>query len=154
MHFGEYELSPSLIGLSPLPTGHPKTFQRLPVRSSSARLSFQSGRGCQFYGTGTDGPAQFITSFTPLIHCPIALFCRQVSACYHRASGWRTTMHTIRQPLSQSRYAVFLINSRSHRFSAASLGSVCTTSPTKGTPSSEVTVSICRVPSPEFSQAP
>ena len=26
--------------------------------------------------------------------------------------------------------------------------------PTKGTPSSEVTVSICRVPSPEFSQAP
>ena len=28
------------------------------------------------------------------------------------------------------------------------------TSPTKGTPSSEVTVSICRVPSPEFSQAP
>ena len=27
-------------------------------------------------------------------------------------------------------------------------------SPTKGTPSSEVTVSICRVPSPEFSQAP
>src|SRR6201989_1051412 len=28
------------------------------------------------------------------------------------------------------------------------------TSPTKGTPSSEVTVSICRVPSPVFSQAP
>ena len=39
MHFGEYELSPSLIGLSPLPTSHPKTFQRLPVRSSSGRLS-------------------------------------------------------------------------------------------------------------------
>jgi hypothetical protein len=35
MHFGEYELSPSLIGLSPLPTGHPETFQRLSVRSSS-----------------------------------------------------------------------------------------------------------------------
>ncbi len=34
MHFGEYELSPSLIGLSPLPTGHPKTFQRQLVRSS------------------------------------------------------------------------------------------------------------------------
>ncbi len=28
MHFGEYELFPSLIGLSPLPTDHPKTFQR------------------------------------------------------------------------------------------------------------------------------
>ena len=35
MHFGEYELSPSLIGLSLLPSGHPKAFQRLPVRSSS-----------------------------------------------------------------------------------------------------------------------
>src|SRR5690606_41992492 len=34
MHFGEYELFPSLIGLSPLPTGHPKTFQRQRVRSS------------------------------------------------------------------------------------------------------------------------
>ena len=36
MHFGEYELSPSLIGLSPLPTVHPETFQRLSVRSSIA----------------------------------------------------------------------------------------------------------------------
>ena len=34
MHFGEYELFLSLIGLSPLPTVHPKTFQRLLVRSS------------------------------------------------------------------------------------------------------------------------
>ncbi len=33
MHFGEYELFPSLIGLSPLPTTHPKTFQRQPVRT-------------------------------------------------------------------------------------------------------------------------
>ena len=35
MHFGEYELFPSLIGLSPLPTGHPKTFQRQRVRAST-----------------------------------------------------------------------------------------------------------------------
>jgi hypothetical protein len=35
MHFGEYELFPSLIGLSPLPTIHPKTFQRQLVRSST-----------------------------------------------------------------------------------------------------------------------
>jgi hypothetical protein len=34
MHFGEYELFPSLISLSPLPTAHPKNFQLLPVRSS------------------------------------------------------------------------------------------------------------------------
>ena len=28
MHFGEYELSPSLIGLSLLPSPHPEAFQR------------------------------------------------------------------------------------------------------------------------------
>ena len=35
MHFGEYELFPSLIGLSPLSSVHPKTFQRQRVRSST-----------------------------------------------------------------------------------------------------------------------
>ena len=35
MHFGENELFPSLISLSPLPTAHPKTFQRQLVRSST-----------------------------------------------------------------------------------------------------------------------
>ena len=34
MHFGEYELSPSLISLSPLPSARPEAFQRLLVRSS------------------------------------------------------------------------------------------------------------------------
>ena len=34
MHFGEYELSPGLIGLSLLPSSHPEAFQRLSVRSS------------------------------------------------------------------------------------------------------------------------
>ena len=34
MLFGEYELSPGLIGLSLLPTAHPEAFQRLSVRPS------------------------------------------------------------------------------------------------------------------------
>src|SRR5574344_137489 len=34
MHFGEYELSPSLIGLSLLHSAHPEAFQRLSVRTS------------------------------------------------------------------------------------------------------------------------
>ena len=34
MHFGEYELSPSLISLSPPPSAHPEAFQRLLVRTS------------------------------------------------------------------------------------------------------------------------
>ena len=51
MHFGEYELFPSLIGLSPLPTSHPEAFQRLSVRSSS--LCYQTfnllmGRSLRF----------------------------------------------------------------------------------------------------------
>src|SRR5215208_3510692 len=35
MHFGENQLSPSLIGLSPLPTAHPLRFQPKWVRSST-----------------------------------------------------------------------------------------------------------------------
>jgi hypothetical protein len=33
--FGENQLSPSLIGLSPLPTAHPKLFQQQRVRAST-----------------------------------------------------------------------------------------------------------------------
>ena len=57
MHFGEYELSPSLIGLSLLPSSHPKAFQRLPVRSSSeCYLTFNllKGRSLGFASTTAD----------------------------------------------------------------------------------------------------
>ncbi len=46
MHFGEYELSPSLISLSPLPSAHPEAFQRLSVRTSSqCYLTFILAKG-------------------------------------------------------------------------------------------------------------
>ena len=93
MHFGEYELFPSLIGLSPLPSGHPKTFQRQRVRSSTEcyhsfnlpkgrshgfRISFTPLPGCFSpfpHGTGSlsvtreylalgDGPPGFRRNFT------------------------------------------------------------------------------------------
>ena len=51
MHFGEYELSPTLIGLSLLPSGHPKAFQRLPVRPSNGCypvFSLPKGRSLGF----------------------------------------------------------------------------------------------------------
>ena len=57
MHFGEYELSPSLIGLSLLPSGHPKAFQRLPVRSSSGcypTFNLPKGRSLGFASTSAD----------------------------------------------------------------------------------------------------
>ena len=60
MHFGEYELFPSLIDLSPLPTVHPKTFQRLPVRTSiSCHRNFilTMGRSLGF--------ASIATNYTP-----------------------------------------------------------------------------------------
>ncbi len=73
MHFGEYELFPSLIGLSPLPTGHPKTFQRQPVRSST--LCYQSfnlpmGRSLGFASNTTDYIALFRLAFAaaPLLN--------------------------------------------------------------------------------------
>src|SRR5215213_821353 len=35
MHFGENQLSPGSLGISPLPTGHPDTLQRVRVRPST-----------------------------------------------------------------------------------------------------------------------
>ena len=57
MPFGEYELSPSLIGLSLLPSAHRKAFQRLPVRSSSwlyPTFTLAKGRSLGFASTPTD----------------------------------------------------------------------------------------------------
>ena len=45
--FGENQLSPSLIGLSPLPSGHPSGFQPTPVRASTTcygRFTLPKGR--------------------------------------------------------------------------------------------------------------
>ena len=66
MHFGEYELFPSLIGLSPLPTGHPKTFQRQRVRSSTMcyhSFNLPMGRSHGFASTTTDLSALFRLAF-------------------------------------------------------------------------------------------
>ena len=68
MHFGEYELSPSLIGLSLLPSGHPKAFQRLPVRSSSRcypTFNLPKGRSLGFASTHANYDAVFRLAFAP-----------------------------------------------------------------------------------------
>src|SRR5690606_10746164 len=57
MHFGEYGLFPGLIGLSPLPTGHPRTFQRQRVRPSTVRyhgFGLPMGRSPGFESTTTN----------------------------------------------------------------------------------------------------
>ena len=66
MHFGEYELFPSLIGLSPLPTSHPKTFQRQRVRSSTVcyhSFNLLMGRSLGFASTTTNSNALFRLAF-------------------------------------------------------------------------------------------
>jgi hypothetical protein len=66
MHFGEYELFPSLIGLSPLPSGHPKTFQRQRVRSSTMcyhSFNLPKGRSHGFASTTANYGALFRLAF-------------------------------------------------------------------------------------------
>src|SRR5215213_2361347 len=57
MHFGENQLSRSLIGLSPLPTTHPPGFQPWWVRASTtsySRFTLAMGRSPRFGSTPRD----------------------------------------------------------------------------------------------------
>jgi hypothetical protein len=60
MHFGENQLSRSLIGLSPLPTDHPPGFQPWWVRASTQsylRFTLPMGRSLRFGSTACDSTA-------------------------------------------------------------------------------------------------
>ncbi len=66
MHFGENQLSRSLIGLSPLTTGHPPTFQRWWVRPSTKsylRFSLPMARSPRFGSRACDYSALFRLAF-------------------------------------------------------------------------------------------
>jgi hypothetical protein len=66
MHFGENQLSRSLIGLSPLPTAHPPGFQPWWVRSSTQsylRFNLAMGRSLRFGSTTCDLDALFRLAF-------------------------------------------------------------------------------------------
>ena len=66
MHFGEYELFPSLIGLSPLSSVHPKTFQRQRVRASTMcyhSFTLTKDRSHGFASTTIDWFALFRLAF-------------------------------------------------------------------------------------------
>ena len=61
MHFGENQLSRSLIGLSPLPTAHPPGFQPWWVRASTtsySRFTLAMGRSLRFGSTPRDYSAE------------------------------------------------------------------------------------------------
>src|ERR671921_1146469 len=66
MHFGENQLSRSLIGLSPLPTAHPPGFQPWWVRSSTRsypRFNLAMGRSLRFGSRSRDWNALFGLAF-------------------------------------------------------------------------------------------
>jgi hypothetical protein len=66
MHFGENQLSRSLIGLSPLPTTHPPGFQPWWVRSSTRsypRFNLAMGRSLRFGSRTRDSNALFGLAF-------------------------------------------------------------------------------------------
>jgi hypothetical protein len=66
MHFGENQLSRSLIGLSPLPTGHPLSFQPKWVRSSTRSytcFNLPMGRSLRFGSRARDCAALFGLAF-------------------------------------------------------------------------------------------
>ena len=66
MHFGEYELFLGLIGLSPLPTVHLNTFQRISVRTSTPfyrSFILTMGRSPSFASTPSNSIALFRLAF-------------------------------------------------------------------------------------------
>ena len=66
MHFGENQLSRSLIGLSPLPTAHPPIFQHWWVRASTKsylRFTLAMGRSPRFGSWTCDSFALFRLAF-------------------------------------------------------------------------------------------
>src|SRR5579875_329356 len=66
MHFGENQLSPSLLGLSPLTTGHPPCFQPGWVRPSTGsypRFSLPMDRSLGFGSTARDSVRPVQTRF-------------------------------------------------------------------------------------------
>src|ERR1700743_865047 len=66
MHFGENQLSRSLIGLSPLHTGHPPGFQPWWVRASTRsypRFNLPMRRSPRFGPTARDSNALFRLAF-------------------------------------------------------------------------------------------
>ncbi len=74
MHFGENQLSPLSIGISPLPTRHPSGLQSTPVRASMTcygHFTLHMGSSSGFGSTMSDISALFRLAFAvaPASHC-------------------------------------------------------------------------------------
>ena len=105
MHFGEYELFPSLIGLSPLPSGHPKTFQRQRVRSSTIcyySFNLPKGRSHGFASTTANYGALFRLAFAT---APILKILTLLTTVTRRLIMQKARRHTeVLRPLVSVRF--------------------------------------------------
>ncbi len=106
MHFGENQLSPSLIGLSPLPTAHPPGFQPWWVRASTRsypRFTLATGSSLGFGSRARDYPAPFGLAFAPAPP-PGLTSPRTTNSQAHSSKG--TPSHTHRHALTDYRRTV------------------------------------------------
>src|SRR3954454_3072504 len=103
MHFGENQLSPSLIGLSPLPTAHPLRFQPKWVRSSTRsypRFNLAMGRSLGFGSRARDWIALFGLAFATAT--PHGLTSpRTANSQAHSSKGTQSPSRTSRGRLSR-----------------------------------------------------
>src|SRR6266480_4924890 len=95
MHFGENQLSRSLIGLSPLPTAHPPGFQPWWVRSSTRsypRFNLAMGRSLRFGSRSRDSFALFRLAFATAT--PLGLTSpRNANSQAHSSKGTLSRLH-------------------------------------------------------------
>ena len=90
MHFGEYELFLGLIGLSPLSSVHPKTFQRQLVRSSIAcyrNFNLTKDRSPSFASTPTNFIALFRLAFASTTDLKSLILLVRSNSQAHYAKG-------------------------------------------------------------------
>src|SRR6202050_3109145 len=113
MHFGENQLSRSLIGLSPLPTTHPLSLQPKWVRASTRsypRFTLAMGRSLRFgsrthhYTTPTGGYALFRLAFAAAT--PHGLTSRHVPDSQAHSSKGTPSPHDKSKALTACRHTV------------------------------------------------
>src|SRR3978361_547098 len=112
MHFGENQLSRSLIGLSPLPTAHPPVFRPWWVRSSTRsypRFNLAMGRSLRFGSRACDSNALFGLAFAtasphglnlPHTTNPPAQYYKGTPSPSHKGSAPTDCKHTVSGTIS------------------------------------------------------
>jgi len=106
MHFGENQLSPGLIGLSPLPTVHPSFLQQTSVRASTKsylRFTLTMGRSPGFGSTNCNSFALLRLGFPT---APSLKDLTSLQPVTRRLINQKARHQSIAQPLTACRLTV------------------------------------------------